>query len=137
MISTKSDTSDEEQHVEENPNDEKTPNVAKNKNVEKNSTVEEDRNVEGNSNNEEDSNVEENLPAAKAESEEINVDTFVVEIIAKAQEESFAGSSKCQKMMARKNVSSWYPLRLPFKVVSPLIKQGSSRIKSKITSDPN
>ena len=40
-------------------------------------------------------------------------------------------------MMARKNVPSWYPPRPPSKVVPPPIKRRSSRIRSKITSDPN
>ena len=73
----------------------------------------------------------------KAESEEINMDTFVAKLISKAQAESSAGSSKCQKMMVRKNVSSWYPPRLPSKVVPLPVKRRSSRIRSKITFDPN
>ena len=59
MISTEFDTSDENQHVEENPKDGKV------------------RNDEENLNNEEIPNVEENPLAVEAEFEEINVDTFV------------------------------------------------------------
>ena len=44
---------------------------------------------------------------------------------------------RTKKMMVRKNVPSWYPPRSPSKVVPPLIKQRSSRIRSKITFDPN
>ena len=40
-------------------------------------------------------------------------------------------------MMTRKNLPSWYPPRPPSKVVTPPIKRRSSRIRSKITSDPN
>ena len=58
----------------------------------------------------------------EAKFEEINVNTFVAEIIAKAQAESSVGSSKRQKMMKKKNVPSWYPPRPPSKVVSPPIK---------------
>ena len=65
------------------------------------------------------------------------MDTFVAEILAKAKAESSVGSSKRQKIMARKNVLLWFPPRPPSKVVPPPIKRRSSRIRSKITSDPN
>ena len=64
MILIEFDTSDKDQNDEENPNDEK------------------------------DLNVEENPTAKGAETEKINVDSFVAKLISKAQAESFAGFSK-------------------------------------------
>ena len=81
MISTKSDTSDEDQHVEENPKDGKVRNDEENLNNEEIPNVEENPTIE------------ENSLGAEAESKKINIDTFVAEILAKVQEESSAGSS--------------------------------------------
>ena len=100
------DTSNKDQHVEENPDDEETLNVAENQNFEENPEDGEVRNNEKFSNVEENPTIKENPLVFEEESREINVDTFVTEIITKAQEESFVGSSKRQKMMERKNVPS-------------------------------
>ena len=134
-VSTESDTSDEEQQIEENPDDEGTSNVAGKKNIAESSKDDEDSADEEISNMEENPTIEEN--PLESESEGVDVDTFVAEILAKAKAESSAGSSKRQKMMARKTVPSWYPPRPPSKVVPPPIKRRSSRIRSKIPSDPN
>ena len=91
IVSTEFDTFDEDQHFEENPkdgevqNDEETSNVAENKNFEENPEDGEVRN------NEESPYMEENPLADEEESKEINVDTFVAEILTKAQEESSVG----------------------------------------------
>ena len=136
-VSTKFDTFDEDQQVEENPDDEDASNVAGNKFFDENPEDGEVLDNEEIPNVEENPMVEENPLDAEQESEEINVDTFVAEILAKAQAESSASLLKRQKMMARKKVPSWYPLRPSSKVVPLPIKRRSSRIKSKITSDPN
>ena len=121
-VSTESDTFDEDQQVEENPDDEDTSNVVGNKNFVKKTEDGEVPNKEEISNEEENPTVEENSLSVEAESEEIDVDIFVAEILAKAQEESSAGSLKRQKMMAKKNIPSWYPPRPSSKVVPPPIK---------------
>ena len=83
-VSTEFDTSDEDQQVEENPDDEDTSNVVGNKNIEENLIDGEDPNVEELPNVEENPTVEENSLGSEAESEGIDVDTFVAEILAKA-----------------------------------------------------
>ena len=63
--------------------------------------------------------VEENPLGSETESEGVDVDTFVAEILAKAKAESSASSSKRQKMMAKKmyhhgipqdHLSKWFHL---------------------------
>ena len=136
-VSTESDTSDKDQQVEENPNDEDTSNVAGSKNIEEGKKDDEDSDDEEIQNVEENPTVKENPLSSETEFEGVDVDTFVAEILAKAKAESSTGSSKRQKMMARKNVPSWYPPRPLSKVVPPPIKRRSSKIRSKITYDPN
>ena len=82
-VSTEFDTSDEDQQVEENPDDEDTSNVAGNKIFDENPEDGEVPDNEEIPNVKENPIVEENLLDAEQESEEINVDTFVLEILAK------------------------------------------------------
>ena len=88
-VSTESDTSDEDQQVEENPDDEDTSNVVGSKNIEEGQKDDKD------SDDEEIQNVKEN-PTVEAnplssESEGVDVDTFAAEILAKAKAESSVG----------------------------------------------
>ena len=82
-VSTKFDTFDEDQQVEENPDDEDTSNVARNKFFDENPEDGEVPDNEEIPNVEENPMVEENPLDTEQESEEINVDTFVLEILAK------------------------------------------------------